>query len=153
MVICKKIYFEVYTNNQYIWHKNNIAQLCFILKTAELHWNFSSWLRMPLKFVKGRIFWTCCTVVQREQPGPSTSLSLWTDRQTDRHTHAHRRLNVTFATPLVIRSKTNLSEIAKIMGQLCVKSRMMYEHKDWANLRTFHKIQKPWIPKRILKPS
>ena len=27
MVVYEKIYFEVYTNNQYIWHKNNIAQL------------------------------------------------------------------------------------------------------------------------------
>ena len=33
---------KAYTNDQYIWHKNNIAQLYFILGTVELHWNFSS---------------------------------------------------------------------------------------------------------------
>ena len=33
MVAYKKIYFELYTNDQYIWHKNNIAQLYFILGT------------------------------------------------------------------------------------------------------------------------
>ena len=42
MVVYAKIYFEAYTNDQYISHKNNIAQLYFILGTAELHWNFSS---------------------------------------------------------------------------------------------------------------
>ena len=42
MVIYEKIYFEAYTNDQYIWHKNNIAQLYFILGRAELHLNFSS---------------------------------------------------------------------------------------------------------------
>ena len=31
--------------DQYIWHKNNIAQLYFILRGAELCWNFSNWLR------------------------------------------------------------------------------------------------------------
>ena len=31
MVIYKKIYFEAYTNDQYIWHTNNIAQLYPIL--------------------------------------------------------------------------------------------------------------------------
>ena len=45
MVVYEKIYFEAYTNDQYIWHKNNIAQLYFILGGAELCWNFSSWLR------------------------------------------------------------------------------------------------------------
>ena len=45
MVVYEKIFFEPYTNDQYIWHRNNIAQLCFILRTAKLHWNFSSWLR------------------------------------------------------------------------------------------------------------
>ena len=45
MVAYEKIYFEAYTNDQYISHKNNIAQLYFILGRAELHWNFSSWLR------------------------------------------------------------------------------------------------------------
>ena len=45
MVVYEKIYFEAYRNNQYIWHKNNIAQLYFILGRAELRWNFSSWLR------------------------------------------------------------------------------------------------------------
>ena len=38
----EKKYFEAYTNDQYIWHKNNIAQLYFILGRVELHWNFSS---------------------------------------------------------------------------------------------------------------
>ena len=42
MVAYDKIYFEVYTNDQYILHKNNIAQLYLILRTAKLHWNFSS---------------------------------------------------------------------------------------------------------------
>ena len=45
MVVYEKIYFEAYTNDQYIWHKNNIAQLYFISGRAELHWKFSSWLR------------------------------------------------------------------------------------------------------------
>ena len=45
MVVDEKIYFEAYTNDQYIWHKNNIAQLCFILRTAELCWNFFSILK------------------------------------------------------------------------------------------------------------
>ena len=27
IVVYEKIYFEAYTNDQYIWHKNNIAQL------------------------------------------------------------------------------------------------------------------------------
>ena len=40
MVVNEKIYFEAYTNDQYIWHKNNVAQLYFILG-----WKFSSWLR------------------------------------------------------------------------------------------------------------
>ena len=42
MVIYEKKYFEAYTNDQYIWHKNNIAQLYFTLGSFELHWNFSS---------------------------------------------------------------------------------------------------------------
>ena len=42
MVVCEKIYFEAYTNNLYIWHKNNIAQLYFIFWIAELHQYFSS---------------------------------------------------------------------------------------------------------------
>ena len=45
MMVYEKIYCEAYRNDQYIWHKNNIAQLYFILGRAELHWNFSSWLR------------------------------------------------------------------------------------------------------------
>ena len=45
MVVYEKIYFEAFTNDQYIWHKNNIAQLFFVLGRAELRWNFSSWLR------------------------------------------------------------------------------------------------------------
>ena len=39
------VYFEAYINDQYIWHKNNMAQLCCILGVAELCWKFSSWLR------------------------------------------------------------------------------------------------------------
>ena len=35
MVVYEKICFETYTNDQYISHKNNIAQLYFILGTAE----------------------------------------------------------------------------------------------------------------------
>ena len=45
MVVYKKIYFKAYTNDLYISHKNNIAQLYFILGRAELHWNFSSILK------------------------------------------------------------------------------------------------------------
>ena len=45
MVVFEKIYFEAYRNDQYIWHKNNIAQLYFILWRAKLCWNFSRWLR------------------------------------------------------------------------------------------------------------
>ena len=37
MVVQEKIHFEAYTNNQYIWHKNNIVHLYFILGRAELH--------------------------------------------------------------------------------------------------------------------
>ena len=33
---------SAYTNDQYIWHENNIAQLYFILGRAQPHWNFSS---------------------------------------------------------------------------------------------------------------
>ena len=45
MVVYERIYFEAYRNDQYIWHKNNIAQLYFILGRVELCWNFSSWLK------------------------------------------------------------------------------------------------------------
>ena len=45
MVVYDKIYFEAYRNGQYIWNKNNIAQLYFILGRAKLHWNFSSTLK------------------------------------------------------------------------------------------------------------
>ena len=45
MFVYETIYFEAYTYDQYIWDKNNIAQLYFILGTAELCWNFSGWLR------------------------------------------------------------------------------------------------------------
>ena len=31
MVVYGKIYFKAYSNDLYISHKNNIAQLCFIL--------------------------------------------------------------------------------------------------------------------------
>ena len=47
MVVYEKIYFEAYTHDQYIWHKNNITQLYFVLGRAKLLWNFSSWLRVP----------------------------------------------------------------------------------------------------------
>ena len=42
MVVYEKIYFKAYINDLYISHKNNIAQLYFILGRAELGWNFSS---------------------------------------------------------------------------------------------------------------
>ena len=45
MVVYQKIYFKAYTNDLYISHKNNIAQLYFILGRAELCWNFSSILK------------------------------------------------------------------------------------------------------------
>ena len=35
MVVYEKIYFKAYTNDLYISHKNNIAQLYFILGKAE----------------------------------------------------------------------------------------------------------------------
>ena len=42
MVVYYKIYyFEAYTNDQYIWQKNNIAQLYFILGTTKMCWKFS----------------------------------------------------------------------------------------------------------------
>ena len=44
MLVYEKIYFETYINNQYNWHKNNVAQICFILERAEFSWNFFSWL-------------------------------------------------------------------------------------------------------------
>ena len=31
MMVCDKIYLEAYTNNKYIWQKNNTAQLYFKL--------------------------------------------------------------------------------------------------------------------------
>ena len=45
MVVYEKIYFKAYTNDLYISHKNNIAQLYFILGRAKLHWKFSSILK------------------------------------------------------------------------------------------------------------
>ena len=45
MVVYEKIYFKAYTNDLYIWHKNNIVQLYLILGRAELRWNFSSILK------------------------------------------------------------------------------------------------------------
>ena len=45
MVVYEKIYFKAYTNDLYISHKNNIAQLYFILGRAKLRWNFSSILK------------------------------------------------------------------------------------------------------------
>ena len=42
MVVYEKIYLETYINNQYIWYKNNTAQLYFTLGIAQLHWNFFS---------------------------------------------------------------------------------------------------------------
>ena len=36
MVVYEKIYFEAYTNDQYIWHKNNIAQLYFIWESQAI---------------------------------------------------------------------------------------------------------------------
>ena len=42
MVVYEEKYFEAYTNDQYFWHKNNIARLYFILGRAELHWYLSS---------------------------------------------------------------------------------------------------------------
>ena len=45
MVVYEKIYFKAYTNDLYISHKNNIAQLYFILGRTKLCWNFSSILK------------------------------------------------------------------------------------------------------------
>ena len=50
MLVYEKIFFEANTNDQCTSNKNNIAQLCFILHKAELHWNFPVCLRMPLIF-------------------------------------------------------------------------------------------------------
>ena len=38
MVISEKIYFEAYTNDQYIWTKNNAAQLYFISHRSDSMW-------------------------------------------------------------------------------------------------------------------
>ena len=46
MVVYEKIDFEAWTNDLYISHKNNVAQLSYILGTAaELCRNFSSILK------------------------------------------------------------------------------------------------------------
>ena len=45
MVIYEKIHFKAHINDLYISHKNNIAQLYFILGRAELRWNFSRILK------------------------------------------------------------------------------------------------------------
>ena len=45
MVVYEKMYFKAYTNDLYISHKNNFAQLYFILGRAKLCWNFSSILQ------------------------------------------------------------------------------------------------------------
>ena len=42
MVVYEIIYFKAYTNDQFMCHKNNIAQLYFMLETAKLLENFSS---------------------------------------------------------------------------------------------------------------
>ena len=42
MVVCEKIYLASQINNQYIYLKNNIEQLYFILGRVELHWSFCS---------------------------------------------------------------------------------------------------------------
>ena len=64
MVVYEKIYFEAYTNDQYMWHKNNIAQLYLILGTTELHWNFSSILKDVTdihRFSNRKWVFTMCT--------------------------------------------------------------------------------------------
>ena len=45
MVFYQKMYLEANINDQYIWHKNSIAQLYFMLRTAKLRWNCSSILK------------------------------------------------------------------------------------------------------------
>ena len=45
VVVYDTIYFEAYTSDQYILHKNNIARLYSILGRAKLCWKFTSWLR------------------------------------------------------------------------------------------------------------
>ena len=42
MVVYEKIYFEAYTNDHYIYYKNNITQLYFTIGTAKIYCNFSS---------------------------------------------------------------------------------------------------------------
>ena len=37
MVLYEKKIFDGHTNDQYIWYKNDIAQLYFILGRAKLH--------------------------------------------------------------------------------------------------------------------
>ena len=55
MVVYEKIYFKAYTNDLYISHKNNIAQLYFILGRAELRWNFSSILGFDIQIFQQEV--------------------------------------------------------------------------------------------------
>ena len=49
MVVYEKINFEPYINNQYIWHKNNTAQLYFIMVAATQQVSFSRHLENILE--------------------------------------------------------------------------------------------------------
>ena len=42
MMVYEKIYSEAYTNDHYIYYKNNITQLYFTIGTEQIYWNFSS---------------------------------------------------------------------------------------------------------------
>ena len=68
MVAYDKIYLEAYSNNKYIWHTKNTAQLYFVLWTASLHWKFPNLLRDALIFtdlqqgtwLRSTSFWKIC---------------------------------------------------------------------------------------------
>ena len=65
MVVLEKIYFKAYANDLYISHKNDIAQLYFILGRAELRWHFSSILKDGfdiLRFSNRKWVLTLCNV-------------------------------------------------------------------------------------------
>ena len=65
MVVYEKIYFKAYINDLYFSHKNNIAQLYFILPRAELRWKFSSILKDGFdihRFSNRKMVLTMCSV-------------------------------------------------------------------------------------------
>ena len=43
MVVYEKKYFEAYTNDQYIWHKNNIATIILYIRESQATLEFFQW--------------------------------------------------------------------------------------------------------------